>query len=130
AGPLARNWLRGAFESIAARGIKSPEFPKPQLVAFFNDHKNNPAIRRLAFEWIGKVDPEFAKKTVPESLADPSSEMRRDAVAFHVERAKGLKEKGDEAGAKAAYELALTGAGDEDQLKLIAKELKDGFGRH
>jgi hypothetical protein len=129
AGPLARNWLRGAFESIAARSVKSPEFPKGQLVAFFNDHKNNPAIRRLAFEWVGRVDPEFAKKTIPESLADPSSEMRRDAVAFHVERAKALKEKGDEAGAKAAYELALSGAGDEDQLKLIAKELKEGFGR-
>jgi hypothetical protein len=130
AGPLARNWLRGAFETIAARAAKkSADFPKTSLIAFFRDQKNNPAIRRLAFEWVGKVDPEFAKRTIPESLTDPSSEMRRDAVAFHIARAKGLMEKGDKAGAQAAYELALTGAGDEDQLKLIAKELKDGFGR-
>jgi hypothetical protein len=128
AGPLARNWLRGAFETVAARAVTTPAmFPKSQLVAFFGDQKNNPSIRRLAFEWIAKADPEFAKKTIPESLADPSSEMRRDAVAFHVERAKGLMDKGDKEGAKAAYELALTGAGDEDQLKLIAKVLKENF---
>lgn len=128
ADPLARNWLRGAFETVAAQAVKSPAgFPKPQLVAFFNDHQNNPAIRRLAFEWIAKVDPAFAEKTIPESLADPSSEMRRDAVANHIERAKSLMEKGDKEGAKAAYELALTGAGDEDQLKLIAKVLKETF---
>lgn len=130
AGPLARNWLRGAFETIAARAVKTPaSFPKTQLVAFFNDHQNNPAIRRLAFEWIAKVDPAFGEKTIPESLADPSSEMRRDAATLHIGRAKGLMEKGDKVGAQAAYELALTGAGDEDQLKLIAKELKDGFGK-
>jgi hypothetical protein len=128
AGPLARNWLRGAFETVAARAVATPaQFPKAQLVTFFSDQKNNPSIRRLAFEWIAKADPEFAKKTIPESLADPSSEMRRDAVAFHVERAKSLMDKGDKEGAKATYELALTGAGDEDQLKLIAKVLKEGF---
>ena len=130
ASPLARNWLRGAFETIAARAVKTPAtFPKTQLIAFFNDHQNNPAIRRLAFEWVAKVDPAFAEKTIPESLADPSSEMRRDAVTFHIGRAKGLKEKEDKAGAQAAYELALTGAGEDDQLKLIAKELKEGFGK-
>lgn len=130
ASPLARNWLRGAFETAAARALDSPaKFPQTELVAFFRDHKNNPAIRRLAFEWVNKVDPDFAAKTVPESLADPSSEMRRDAVAFHIERAKVLAEKGDKEAAKAAYELAMTGAGDEDQLKLISTTLKDGFGK-
>ena len=130
AGPLARNWLRGAFETVATRSLEKPAtFPKPALLKFFADHKNNPAIRRLAFEWLAKVDPDFAAKTIPESLADPSSEMRRDAVAFHINRAKELTAKGDKAAAQAAWELALTGAGDEDQLKLISKTLKEDYSR-
>lgn len=130
AGPLARNWLRGAFETAASIAMKTPaSFPKAQLVAFFNDHKNAPLVRRLAFESVAKVDPAFSDKTIPACLADPSSEMRRDAVAFHIDRAKALFEKGDKDAAKAAYELALTGAGDEDQLKLLAQKLKDDFGK-
>ncbi|HVJ87108.1 MAG TPA: hypothetical protein VM452_15745 [Caulifigura sp.] len=129
AGPLARNWLRGAFETAASQSVGTPGFPKSELTKFFADHKNNPAIRRLAFEWIAKVDPDFAAKTIPESLADPSSEMRRDAVAFHLKRAKELAGQGDKAAAQAAYELALTGAGDEDQLKAITKTLKEDYGK-
>ncbi|HVJ67939.1 MAG TPA: hypothetical protein VM510_08150, partial [Caulifigura sp.] len=128
AGPLARNWLRGAFETAATRSLQTPAtFPKVALLGFFNDHNNNPAIRRLAFEWITKVDAGFAAKTIPESLADPSSEMRRDAVAFHIDRAKELAAKGDKDAAKAEWELALTGAGEEDQLKLISKTLKEDY---
>lgn len=130
AGPLARNWLRGAFETAATRSLQNPgTFPKSQLLKFFADHNNNPAIRRLAFEWIVKVDPDFASKTIPDSLSDPSGEMRRDAVAFHIDRAKELATKGDTEAAKAAYELALTGAGDDDQLKLLTKALKDDYGK-
>ncbi len=130
AGPLARNWLRGAYETAAERAMAKPSsFPKGALIAFFQDHSNAPQVRRLAFESVAKVDPDFAAKTIPESLTDPSSEMRRDAVAFHIDRAKALLSKDDKPGAQAAYELALTGAGDEDQLKLLSKELKDKFGR-
>ena len=130
AGPLARNWLRGAFETASANALKTPaSYPNDALIAFFSDHKNAPMVRRLAFESIARIDPAFSAKTIPESLADPSSEMRRDAVAFHIERAKTLFEKGDKDAAKAAYELALSGAGDEDQLKLLTQKLKDDFGQ-
>jgi len=130
AGPLARNWLRGPFETIAAGAVKQPDsFPKKELLSFFNDHGNNPAIRRLSYEWLARVDPALAAKTIPASLADPSSEMRRDAVAFHVERARELETKGDKEAAKAVWELALSGASDEDQLKLIAKTLKETYGK-
>jgi len=128
AGPLARNWLRGAFETVAARSVNnSAAFPKAELIAFFNDHGNNPAIRRLAFEWIAKADPAFSEKTIPDSMADPSSEMRRDAVAFYIARAKELTEKENKDAAKAAWQRALSGASDDDQLKLITKTLKESY---
>ncbi|QDT53981.1 hypothetical protein Pan44_20080 [Caulifigura coniformis] len=127
AGPLARNWLRGAFETVAARSVNDSAFPKAELIAFFNDHGNNPAIRRLAFEWIAKADPAFAGKTIPESLADPSSEMRRDAVAHFIALAKDLAAKDDKDAARTAWEKALSGASDDDQLKLISKTLKETY---
>src|ERR1044072_2148222 len=35
AGPLARNWLRGAFETAATRSLENPAtFPKSQLPKF------------------------------------------------------------------------------------------------
>ncbi len=128
ASPLARNWLRGAFETAADRALSSSQsFPTAGLIAFFGNHDNNPAIRRLAFEWIAKVDQDFASKTIPEALDDPSTEMRRDAVAWHIDRAREFDEAGKKDLAQAAYQRALSGAGDHDQLKLLAKVLKEQF---
>lgn len=125
ADPLAQNWLRGAFESVAAAALKSGKLPTANLIAFFEDPTNDPRSRRLAFEWISQAEPAYAEKTIPGSLEDASSEMRRDAVAHHLEIAKGLLDSGDKDAAKAAYLKALSGAGDEDQVQEIARVLKE-----
>jgi hypothetical protein len=124
-GPLAKNWLRGSFEAVAARCLESPGFPRKQLTDFFNEATNDPQARRLAFEWIAKADPAFAQQVIPNSLADASSDMRRDAVAHHMAIAMGLLDAGDRDAAKAAYLQALSGAGDEDQVQALAKVLKE-----
>ncbi|MBX3444394.1 MAG: hypothetical protein KF774_18490 [Planctomyces sp.] len=124
--PLARNWLRGAFEAIASRAIETPgQFPADALRAFFDDRANEPRARRLAFEWLAKSDAEAAARIIARSLDDPSSEMRRDAVVVQMQTAAELLEQGDRDAARTAYLAALEGAGDEDQVQELAKVLKD-----
>jgi hypothetical protein len=57
-------------------------------------------------------------------LQDPSVELRRDAVAVVIKEAKQLQEKQDKPAATAAYQKALAGARDKDQVDDIAKQLK------
>jgi hypothetical protein len=123
--PLARNWLRGAFEAVAGRALKAKSFPTKELVSFFETKTNDPQPRRLAFEWIAKSKPDYAEKIIPDSLDDASSEMRRDAVAHHMGIAKAALEAGDKDKARTVYLAALTGAGDEDQVQELTKVLKD-----
>lgn len=125
ANPLAINWLRSAFETIAERTFKEKGiFPNAPLKKFFFETKNNPHARRLAYEWIQRIEPSFGKQVLPRMLHDPSVEMRRDAVTMLSKQAKGLKKKGKKREAKKLYKKALTGAFDEDQVKSIAKGLK------
>jgi hypothetical protein len=126
ASPLAKNWLRGAFEAVAARSLKSEsDFPTQNLIAYFEDKSNDPQSRRVAFEWIVKAEPGYADKVIPSALDDASSEMRRDAVTFHTSAAKSFLDAGKKDEARAEYLKSLSGAGDEDQVKELQAALKD-----
>ncbi len=120
ADPLASNWLRGAFESAADRAITANRAPVAELDAFVRNRANTPRIRRLAYEWLLKADPEAEARFLPTLLDDPSSEMRRDAVARLINEAE------QQAGASALpiWKQALSGAVDQDQVKKIAAALK------
>jgi len=125
AGPLAANWIRSAFETIADREIKrGGKLPQRELEAFIRDTKQNPRARRLAFEWLAKVDMAAPDRLVPGMLHDPSPELRRDAVARLIDQAQRLN--GDKQTEKAVqvYRQALGGAVDNDQVKAIAGPLK------
>lgn len=129
ANPLAANWLRGAFESIAERTIESGgSLPADGLEAFLRDQSNAPRIRRLAYEWLAKVDPAAPDRIIPDMLADPSDEMRRDAVARLIETAQQLQKDGAGDEARTTYEQALTGAVDKDQVDRIVQALQ-GLGK-
>jgi hypothetical protein len=124
--PVAANWLSGVFESLAQKASRETTgLPAKPLIEFFHDRSQEPRARRLAFEWIAKADPEFAATTIPKSLDDPSSEMRRDAVADHMKTARTLLDQGDKEAATREYQLALSGAGDEDQVQELARQLKE-----
>jgi len=124
ANPLAANWLRGTFESIAERTIQSGgELPTEQLEAFLRDESNAPRVRRLAFEWLARVDVTAPDRIIPDMLADSSDEMRRDAVARLIETAKTFQQDGAEEKAKRTYREALTGAVDKDQVDTLVKAL-------
>lgn len=122
ASPLAENWLRAGFEAIADEALhEGAALPTDQLEAFVLDRENHARARRLAYEWLVKVDESAADRIVPKMLLDPSSEMRRDAVARAIEEAEAVETPPE---AVAAYRRALSGAVHEDQVETITKALE------
>ncbi len=120
--PLAGNWLRSTFESIADTEIKKgAAIPKDDLIGFVKTTSESPEARRLAYEWLLKRSPQLADQLIPNMLLDPSAEFRRDAVERLLKQAG--TEKGD--AATKTYREALRGAVHEDHVKKIAKALRD-----
>lgn len=127
-GPIARNWLRSAVEVIVEREHKAGNsLPVAGLKAFVLDRKQAPEARRLAFDLYSTIDQDGAFKMVPGFINDPSTELRRDAVAELIGRGKPLLDS-NKAAATEIYRKALDAARDVDQIKEISKELKEGLG--
>jgi len=123
ANPLAVNWLRAIFETVAARGLKEQgELPIAGLREFFDNKTNDHRARRLAYEWMVQAEPALADKIIPISLDDPSPEMRRDAVTQLTNLATTKGQSQEEV--IALYRKALTGATDADQVDRIIKALE------
>ena len=126
ANPLATNWLRGAFDAVAEREWKqSRKLPASELEAFVKDTARNPEARRLAYEWLVKVDPSVSDRVIPGMLRDSSPEFRRDAVQRLLDRAVKAQEGDKKPEAIALYREALSGAIDDDQVKAIVKPLRE-----
>lgn len=113
------NWLRSAVEAIAERElVAGKKLPADKLEAFLKDTNHDPRARRLAFECIGKSDPQAAERLLPSFLNDPSAELRRDAVAAKLETIR--KNHGE----ATAWKELLQTTRDRDQVEEIVKELK------
>ena len=126
AGPLAINWLRGAFESVAARELKSTgKLPAQEFEAFVLDKQHDPHPRRLAYEWLLKVDATAEERLIPNMLRDPGADFRRDAVQRLIDQAVAAQEKEDKPAAIQLFQEALAGATDNDQVQAIVKPLKE-----
>ena len=126
ANPLAVNWLRGAVDSIADREWKSTsKLPAEDLEEFVQDVKRSPEARRLAYEWLIKVDAKARDRLIPRMLLDSSPDFRRDAVERLIGLAAQAREAGDKVDETAILKEALTGASDDDQVKAIVKPLRE-----
>ena len=125
ANPLAANYLRNAVETSAGRLKAAGEkLPAEGLLTFVEDTSNNPTARKIAFDLLVEIDSSHREKLIPGMLQDPSPELRREAVQQAVDEAKKLhEEKSSEA--KAAFEKALAGAVDKDQVEAIVEPLKE-----
>jgi hypothetical protein len=120
----AANWLRTAVDAIAERTLDGGKtLPVEAMEQFVRQTQHNGAARRLAYEWLCRVDAKTPERLLPGMLQDPSPELRRDAVAAVLKQAQASLDKDDQDGARAAYRRALTGACDKDQVDLIAKQL-------
>ncbi len=120
---IAQNYLRNAFESIAAAELKAGRtLPEEPFVAFITDASQSPAARRLAYEWLLKQNPDVEEQLIPQMLLDPSPEFRRDAVARLITQAESTDQQAD---AAKLFRQALQGAVHEDQVKTISVALRD-----
>lgn len=124
ASPLAANWLRSAAETVADRELKATgKLPQKELEKFVTETQHHPRARRMAYEWLVKLDPAIADRIIPGMLNDPSTEFRRDAVARLI--TAGTRQIADDQKdqAKETFTKALNGARDEDQINAIVKPL-------
>jgi hypothetical protein len=118
------NWLRTAGDAIVEQTLAAGKpMPTEPLERFVRQTRHNGAARRIAYEWLCRVDPKTPDRLLPGMLQDPSPELRRDAVAAVLKQARGQLDKGNEDAARAAYRRALSGACDKDQVDLITKQL-------
>lgn len=124
AGPLAANWLRTAVDAIAERQLeRGGKLPTAALEDFLRNTRHAARARRLAYEWLVRVDGSAADRLLPGMLDDPSPELRRDAVARQLGKAEAF-EKAEKKDAAAAYHKALDSAVDLDQVRLLAERLR------
>jgi hypothetical protein len=126
ANPLAANWLRGAFESIAEREIKAGrKLSAKEFDRFIHDTEHGDQARRLAYDWLVKIDGKAPDRLLPTMLDDPSLELRYDALARRLAEINDREQGGagkDVIGAE--YRSALAHARDLDQIKQITEKLK------
>jgi len=125
ANPLAENWLRAAVTAVADKAIAANTLPVPALQAFLMDTINSPGPRVVAFDLLQRANPELADRLTPSLLEDPSAELRRHPVAKLLEAGDEALAQGRKDAAKAAFQQAMHSARDEDQIKDLAKKLKD-----
>jgi hypothetical protein len=124
ADPLSANWIRAAVDAIAERHVQSGEkLPTEGLEKFLSEKQHNPRARRLAYEWIARVDPAAPDRLIPTMLDDPSLEMRREAVERVIAEAAAAEKNQQKDEAIATYRKALDAARDLDQIKAIAEAL-------
>ena len=126
ASPLAINWLRGAVDAVADRELKSTgHLPAAKLEAFIKDTSRRAEARRLAYEWLIKVDSAAADRLIPGMIKDASPEFRRDAVQRLIKSASAAQEEKQPEQALKLYREALAGAVDDDQVKAIVTPLRE-----
>jgi hypothetical protein len=120
----ATNLIRVAgdmvMDKISARG---DTLPLDKLEAFLLDTKHVPSARRTAYEWLLRADPKVQDRLVPKFLNDPAAELRRDAIALEIKKAKEQTESDPEA-AKKALLAAFEPARDSDQVLQISVALQ------
>ena len=122
---LAANWIRTAVDSVCERALRDEgSLPKDALEQFVLETSQDPRGRRLAYEWLLKVDPKAKERIVPQLLDDPSVELRRDAVARLIQQGEKASETDDKAEAKSLLQKAFNAARDRDQIESLTKLLK------
>jgi hypothetical protein len=126
AGPVSRNWMRSAVETVFEREFAAKAaLPADEIRAFVLNRTKEANARRLAFDLYGKVAPDEAKQLVPGMIDDPSAPLRRDAVALLITEGGSQLEAGEKDKSLATLQRALDAARDIDQIDAVAKLLRE-----
>src|SRR5262249_2618967 len=83
-----------------------------------------PASRRATYELLIAADAKAADRLLPTMIEDPSVEIRREAIAAAIEKARPLI-KSDAPKAAKEFEKLFHASRDIDQTESIAKILKE-----
>ncbi len=123
--PRAANWLRAAVDAVAAKAFADRKpLDAAGLEAFVRDVRRDGQARRLAYEWLARLDPSAPGRLLPGMLDDPGRELRRDAVARALAEAEKRLKEGDRAGATESFRKLFPSSRDLDQAQALAKHLK------
>jgi hypothetical protein len=113
--PVAANWLRTAFDRIAARHAQS--LPADDLFSLATDPKAHGPARRRAMAVVERVRPAAVEKWLSAALNDP--EFGPDTV----DRAVAAADKLPPADALVALRATFAACTDYDQVQALAKRL-------
>lgn len=122
ANPTAANWFRTAVDAIVESETSAGhKLPLDKLEAFAVNPKFAALARLQAYELVAAHDPSAKARLLPGFLNDKSSELRRSAIEFELDKL----EKAPKAELAPGLEKLFGAARDKDQIELIAKKLGD-----
>jgi len=125
-GPLARNWMRSAVETVFEKQLAaSAELPVEGIKNFLLNRDNEPNARRLAFDLYHRINPNDADIIVPSFIDDPSPGLRREAVDQLIDEGRDLLNQGSKEESITTLTGALEAAREVDQIDAIAKLLRE-----
>lgn len=125
ASPLAANWIRAAVDAIAERQLqRGGKLPADKLEAFVLATSHDARPRRVAFEWLTKIDATAPDRLIPHMLDDPGADFRREAIERLVATADDLLQAEKKTEALALYRRAFDKSRDIEQIKALADKLK------
>lgn len=124
ANPVAANWLRQAFEAIAARELSrgSAGLPRDEILAFVRDASRAGRPRRLALRLLRQVDPDVDRPLLADWLDDP--EFRRDAIDALMHQADEKLNMRAVEEARSAFERCFEHARHSDQVLAAVDKLR------
>lgn len=131
ANPIGANWLLTAAEAIVARELAAGGNPPRRLLEDFLHNRSNPGrARRVAFEWLIRMDPASREQWLPTFLDDPSLELRRDAVRQRWQEIDATIPTEDRAKRTSAYLELIRHVREQEQAEQLYKLIVDGGGSY
>lgn len=118
---VAKNWYLSLAQAIADR---NPEQSTKELSQFLPRLSEDSSARYWAFTYLTRNDQALREKMLESMLADPSLELRYEAVALRMER---LAANADAPAEKrlGGYQELLAAARLPEQVQQVAKQLEE-----
>ena len=120
---VSANWCRYVYQQIITRELAkpTPQIPANFLRTYILDSKHRGRTRRLAWDLLDHVEPQFRQQQLPRLLDD--REFREEAVQRVLEQADQARQDGREADAVKQYRIAFQHARQSSQITRAADRL-------
>ena len=121
---VAANWCRYVYQQIVTKELAKPEprIPADFLRSYILESKHQGRARRLAWDLLDHVDPQFRQQQLPRLLDD--REFRSEAVQRVLQQADQSRQAGKSKTAIKQYRLAFQHARESSQIIKAADQLE------